>query len=121
MRVCLAFLCSIQNHDHGLVGSRLTNLNCTAETVITSFPRRWAKNKPDPSAVHKSLRMRLKSAHGDEIQSAFDLALIIIDECSRVFFDRTKATDRQPNLVDIFAEAISGVVSFYHIVQGSSP
>jgi hypothetical protein len=66
--------------------------------------------------VHKSLRMRLKSAHGDEIRSAFDLALIIIDECSRVFFDRTKATDRQPNLVDIFAEAISGVVSFHLIV-----
>ena len=62
--------------------------------------------------------MRLKSARKDEIRSAFDLALIIIDECSRVFFNRSKTTDRQPNLVDIFAEAISGVVGFYHVVYG---
>jgi hypothetical protein len=63
--------------------------------------------------VHKSLRQRLKSARKDEIRSAFDLALIIIDECSRVFFNRTKRSDRQPNLVDIFTDTISGVVSQY--------
>ncbi len=48
----------------------------------------------------------------DEIRSVFDLALIIVDECSRVFFDRTKAIDRQPNLVDIFSDVISGMVQF---------
>jgi hypothetical protein len=55
--------------------------------------------------------MRLKAARKDEIRSAYDLALIIIDECSRVFFDRTKTADRQPNLVDMFADAIGEVVS----------
>ena len=55
--------------------------------------------------------MRLKAARQDEIRSAYDLALIIIDECSRVFFDRTKAADRQPDLVDMFADAIGQVVS----------
>jgi len=25
-------------------------------TIITSFPRRWGRNKPDPSGVHKCLR-----------------------------------------------------------------
>lgn len=83
----------------------------SADTIISSFPRRWGKNKPDPSAVHKRLRARLQFARKGEIRSAFDLALIIVDECSRVFFDRTLTNDRQPNLIDIFAEAIKGVVS----------
>jgi hypothetical protein len=62
-------------------------------TIITSFPRRWGRNKPDPSGVHKSLRERLESTPEEEIQSVYDLALIIIDQCSRVFFDRTKPLD----------------------------
>ena len=28
-------------------------------TIITSFPRRWGRNKPDPSGVHKCLREHL--------------------------------------------------------------
>lgn len=43
---------------------------------------------------------------GEGINSAYDLALMIVDECSRVFFDRTKANDRQPNLVELFTGAI---------------
>ena len=60
--------------------------------------------------MHKSIRQRLKFARSDEISSAYDLALIIIDEASRVFFDRTKTNDKQPNMVDLFADAIRGVV-----------
>jgi hypothetical protein len=59
--------------------------------------------------VHKSIRQRLKFARADEISSAYDLALVIIDEASRVFFDRTKTNDKQPNMVDMFADAIRGV------------
>jgi hypothetical protein len=55
--------------------------------------------------------MRLKTGRQDEIRSAYDLALVVIDECSRVFFDRTKTADRQPNLVDMFAAAIRHIVS----------
>ncbi|KAK3389773.1 hypothetical protein B0H63DRAFT_464311 [Podospora didyma] len=76
------------------------------QTVITSFPRTWGKHKPDPSAIHKSLRMRFKYAREGEVSSAYDLALMIVDECSRVFFDRTKTNDRQPNLVELFNGAI---------------
>jgi hypothetical protein len=86
-------------------------LICFTGTVLTCFPRRFGKIRPDSSAVHKSLRMRLKMGRQDEIRSAYDLALIIIDECSRVFFDRTKIADRQPNLVDMFAAAIRHIVS----------
>lgn len=78
-------------------------------TIITSFPRRWGRNKPDPSGVHKSLRERLERTPAEEIQSVYDLALIIIDQCSRVFFDRTKPLDQRPEVMDLFASAIGNV------------
>jgi hypothetical protein len=48
-------------------------LNKVEDTIITSFPRRWGRNKPDPSGVHKSLRERLESTPEEEIQSIYDL------------------------------------------------
>ncbi|KAK0642224.1 hypothetical protein B0T16DRAFT_381461 [Cercophora newfieldiana] len=75
-------------------------------TVISCFPRRFGKNRPDPSAVHKTLRERFRQIRPGEICSAYDLALLIVDECSRVFFDRARAYDRTPNLVELFAGAI---------------
>ncbi|KAK7917394.1 hypothetical protein PG985_011002 [Apiospora marii] len=77
-------------------------------TIITSFPRRWGRNKPDPSGVHKSLRERFE-AHPEDIRSIHHLALIIVDQCSRVFFDRTKPLDQRPEVMDIFASAIAHV------------
>ncbi|KAK8073492.1 hypothetical protein PG994_004391 [Apiospora phragmitis] len=77
-------------------------------TIITSFPRRWGRNKPDPSGVHKSLRERF-GARPEDIKSVHHLALIIIDQCSRVFFDRVKPLDQRPEVMDIFASAIAHV------------
>ncbi|KAI1454279.1 hypothetical protein F4805DRAFT_460944 [Annulohypoxylon moriforme] len=75
------------------------------KTIITSFPRRWGRIRPDSSDVHEAIRKRLKGAGSSDIKSAYDIALVVIDECSRVFFDRT--LDRRPKLIDIFADAIS--------------
>jgi hypothetical protein len=80
------------------------------KTIITLFPKRYGANKNDGSGVHKSIRARLKTAQKNQIRSIFDLALIIIDECSNTFFDRTKTPDRQPQVLDIFSEAIGNVV-----------
>ena len=41
----------------------------------------------------------------------YDMALIIVDECSRVFFDRTKPLDQRPEVVAIFGSASSEIVS----------
>ncbi|AEO59760.1 hypothetical protein MYCTH_2128843 [Thermothelomyces thermophilus ATCC 42464] len=76
------------------------------KTIITSFPRRWGRNRPDSSAIYKSLGTRLRHARRGESSSAYDLALMIIDETSRVFFDRTKTDTDQPNLVELFNAAI---------------
>ncbi|KAF3759987.1 hypothetical protein M406DRAFT_358672 [Cryphonectria parasitica EP155] len=77
-------------------------------TIITAFPRRWGRNKPDSSGIHKSLRERLATVD-TEILSVWHLALLIIDQCSRVFFDRTIPLDLRPEVMDIFAEAIGNV------------
>ncbi|KAK3376413.1 hypothetical protein B0T24DRAFT_618627 [Lasiosphaeria ovina] len=75
-------------------------------TIISAFPRRWGRNKPDPSAVHRAIRDNLATVDNTQVTSIYDLALIIIDECSKVFFDRTKP-DLRPEVVDIFGSAIS--------------
>lgn len=77
-------------------------------TIITAFPRRWGRNKPDPSAVHRAIRDHMASVDERQVNSIYDLALIIIDECSKVIFDRTKP-DLRPEVVDIFGSAISKI------------
>ena len=81
------------------------------ETIITCFPRRYGVNRKDASGVHRSIRNRLGSMKRCKIRSAYDLALIIIEECSSIFFDPTKTDDRQPQVMDLFSEAISDIVS----------
>ncbi|KAH7625148.1 hypothetical protein B0T09DRAFT_361550 [Sordaria sp. MPI-SDFR-AT-0083] len=89
-------------------------------TIITSFPRRYGSNKHDLSGVHRSIRDRLKSFRKNQVRSVYDLALIILDECSNTFFDRTRADEGQPQVMDIFSEAIGRVtnqhtISFQHV------
>lgn len=82
-----------------------------SQTIITSFPKRYGVTKNDTSGVHKSIRTRLERGRQNQIRSVFDLALIIIDECSNTFFDRTKTPDRQPQVIDAFSDAIGNLVS----------
>jgi Mg2+ and Co2+ transporter CorA len=49
-----------------------------------------------------------------EVQWLTGIALLIIDQCSRVFFDRTKPLDQRPEVIDIFGSAIGNVVRFTH-------
>ncbi|CAG8983892.1 hypothetical protein HYALB_00005531 [Hymenoscyphus albidus] len=78
-------------------------------TIISSFPRRWGRNKPDYSGVHKEIRAMLDHLRVGQIESVYDLALLIINQCSTVFFDRTKPVDERPELLDIFSNALSHI------------
>jgi hypothetical protein len=74
------------------------------------------RNKPDSSGVHRCIRNRLEklqNSHNIMINSVYDLALIIMDECSRVFFDRGRPMDERPEVLDIFSAAIWNVVCEY--------
>ncbi|KAI0126573.1 hypothetical protein BJ170DRAFT_684158 [Xylariales sp. AK1849] len=80
-----------------------------AKTIITYFPKRYGVNRHDPTGVHKAIRTRIRTGQ-HQIRSVFDLALIILDECSNTFFDRTKTGDRQPQVIDAFSTAIGNVM-----------
>lgn len=80
------------------------------DTIITSFPRRSGRNKPDWSGVHKAIRSHLSHLREGEVQSVYDLALLIVNQCSSVFFDRSKPVDERPEVLDIFSNALSHVV-----------
>lgn len=51
-------------------------------TIITSFPRRWGRNKPDSSGVHKSLRERLKGMTNrkEGIKSIHHLGMFLLHD-----------------------------------------
>lgn len=66
------------------------------KTIITSFPKRYGFNKSDASGVHKSIRSRLRNARKNQFRSVYDIALVILDECSNTFFDRAKPAVRVP-------------------------
>lgn len=80
-----------------------------AELVITSFPRRWGRKKSDASGIYRTIRERLDDR--PNLDNVYDTALLMIDQCSRVFFDRTVPRDNRPDVIDMFANAIGDVVS----------
>jgi hypothetical protein len=90
----------------------------TIDTIFTFFPRRAGRNFLDSSDVHTEIRQTLENIRIGRIQSAHDLASIIIHQCSTTFFDDTKVEDERPQLLDIFSDALSDIVSHsIHIIQ----
>ncbi|KAK4143414.1 uncharacterized protein C8A04DRAFT_37425 [Dichotomopilus funicola] len=77
------------------------------QTVLACFPRSWGGNRPDNSDIQKCLERRFCHLDHGGVSSAYDLASIIIDEVSRVFFDCTKINTKQPNPVELFNAAIN--------------
>lgn len=83
-----------------------------AKTIITCFPKRYGTNKNDASGVHKSIRARIAQGRHQQVKSVFDLALIILEECSNTFFDQSRSSDKQPQVLDAFSEAIGNIVCY---------
>ncbi|TGJ87834.1 hypothetical protein E0Z10_g958 [Xylaria hypoxylon] len=80
------------------------------KTLITCFPKRYGANKQDYSGVHKSVRTSLENLGSNQIRTVFELALVVLDECTKTFFDRTKFLDRQPQVIDEFSKAIGNIM-----------
>ncbi|KAI0468209.1 hypothetical protein F4859DRAFT_517399 [Xylaria cf. heliscus] len=80
------------------------------KTLITCFPKRYGANKQDYSGVHKSIRTSLENLGSDQIRTVFELALIVLSECTTSLFDRTKSLDRRPQVIDEFSMAIGKIM-----------
>lgn len=92
------------------------------DTILTCFPQRYGMTDKDPSGVHQSIRMRVKTRTVPEnhVRSVLDLALIILEECFDSFFNRARTADKRPQVMDMFAESIGRVVSSLLTVVSAS-
>ncbi|KAH7391670.1 hypothetical protein BKA64DRAFT_756924 [Cadophora sp. MPI-SDFR-AT-0126] len=75
--------------------------------VITSFPARFGARGPDPSDVHQSLCQGLAKLTKGEVTSAYALATMVVDQCTKVFFDRLRPQDERPDILDTYGNSIS--------------
>ncbi|KAJ3957138.1 hypothetical protein N0V92_006298 [Colletotrichum tropicale] len=73
------------------------------KTILTSFPQQYGSDRKGASEVHESVRMRIKNAQSNEIRSVFDVAIIILDECSNNLFDLAKTPAQ---VIEVLGEAI---------------
>ncbi|KAJ4422390.1 hypothetical protein N0V82_002945 [Gnomoniopsis sp. IMI 355080] len=73
-------------------------------TVVTAFPKRWGSTRGDASDVHQAIRNRMQ-LRSTRDWNAFDIGLIIIEECADALFNESLISQR-PQVLDIFAEAL---------------
>ncbi|KAI0538428.1 hypothetical protein GGR58DRAFT_299134 [Xylaria digitata] len=77
------------------------------KAIITCFPKRYGVHGRDPSGVFEAIQRRLLRAR--PIHCVMSVAQTILDECSNTFFDTRKDFSGQPQVLDIFSEAIRDV------------
>ncbi|KAI1357706.1 hypothetical protein F5Y08DRAFT_351866 [Xylaria arbuscula] len=109
-RVCETCRTNIRKVSRIVMVDQLWMWILDGKTLITCFPKRYGANKQDWSGVHKSIRTTLESLDSNQIRTVFELGLIVLDECTRTFFDRTKLLDRQPQVIDEFSKAIGNIM-----------
>lgn len=58
--------------------------------------------------MYRTIRERLTQQ--PDLDNVYEMAIMMIDQCSRFFFDRYAPRDNRPEVLDIFATAIGDVV-----------
>jgi hypothetical protein len=90
----------------------LFNLILTAlETIITSFPQNWHQdpNHPGRRDVLKSIDKVLSQVDRDPLLSVYDLAALIVLQCTAVF-DRNAIKGSDLQFLDMFDASIEDIV-----------
>ncbi|KAK1964884.1 hypothetical protein LY78DRAFT_124182 [Colletotrichum sublineola] len=64
------------------------------KTVITSFPQRYGREASDPHSLYRRVRRRLENEAQNVEVTAFNVAVIVLDECIGSFF-RQPETDTE--------------------------
>ncbi|KAK1773784.1 hypothetical protein QBC45DRAFT_455261 [Copromyces sp. CBS 386.78] len=92
------------------------------QTIITSFPQSWEKSsKQTINGIHESVRARLRplgtTQIDDQVQSIYEIGLIILTECCSVLLDRTNL-DSQFQVIDTFTEVIGRIRKQHAVMFG---
>ncbi|KAK1995990.1 hypothetical protein LX36DRAFT_135083 [Colletotrichum falcatum] len=61
------------------------------KTIITSFPQRYGGEAGDPHSLYRRVRKRLEKEAEDVEVTAFNVAVIVLDECIGSFFQQPEA------------------------------
>jgi len=81
-------------------------------TLITMFPERYGLRADDSSSVHAALRLRLKNTDLQQISTASDLAVLVLDELSSLGLARSPdPVTQRLSVLDLFSNLISDIVS----------
>ena len=85
---------------------------------MTSFPQRWGLSheqdlQSDESDVFECIMRVLNSGIKlpERMMSVYDMAALVAEQCSEVFFDRAAVTDDRLQFTEFFSNAIGTVVS----------
>lgn len=88
-------------------------LTTLSDTVLACFPKRWGSSRhgASPSDIHVAICERLaKLDTAADDWTAHDLAIVVVEECSKVLLDRFRAVDEGPDLLAIFKTATAELV-----------
>src|SRR5690348_7565497 len=84
------------------------------DTIITSFSEQFGKTSSDPSSVQRRIG-RCLNMKETKIRSIYDLAIIILTECSMALLGEDKLPhplpDQKPPVLDIFQKSVANLAS----------
>ena len=91
---------------------------------MTSFPQRWGLpheqgSHSDESDVFEGIMRVLNNGIRlpERLMSVYDMAALVAELCSGVFFDRAAVTDDRLQFIEFFGNAIGTVVSNHWVIS----
>ncbi|CAM1503690.1 Fc.00g012810.m01.CDS01 [Cosmosporella sp. VM-42] len=79
-------------------------------TVLSCFPSRYGADKDNNTEIHRAVRMRIAEEEERRcIRSAYDLALIILNECCHSLLDPARLYPGRPLVLNTLSQALSEV------------
>lgn len=89
-----------------------TIVNPAQDTIISSFPKNWGCRLGDaPSDVYSSISHRIGALTPAEVTSVHDIALVIIEECSKAMFGQCAARGSLTGMGGLYGYSLSEIVS----------
>ncbi|KAK2762388.1 ankyrin repeat protein [Colletotrichum kahawae] len=81
------------------------------KTVVTSFPNNFGRDLADPTSIYHCIRQRLEEDAKLINIKAYDIALIVIEECLSSFFKQNQTPATAPAIAPGGISSISEIIS----------
>lgn len=89
-----------------------TGANINPDTIISSFPQRWAEEEYREPKVLEVIRNHLKDKNRTRVDSVYKMAALIVSSCINFADNCTvRSKDSEETFFQVFASSVSNVVS----------